>query len=110
MKAHSPSLVAATIIAAGSIGYSAYTSVQVRDLERRLNRAETTLQCHARSLEGIASANIHSLEARHQEAELLAPRPQSIHNATSVLEQRITKVEQQIKPHLEVLPRYVPDN
>jgi hypothetical protein len=61
-----PSLLAAAIIAASSIGYSAYTAAQVRDLGRRLHHTET-------------------------------------------LEERIANVEQQIRPHLKVLPPYVPD-
>jgi hypothetical protein len=65
MKAlRSPSLVAAVIMAAGGICYSGYTAAHVRDLERRLQRAE----------------------------------------------KRVANVERQMKPHVEMLPPYVPNN
>jgi hypothetical protein len=105
------SLIAATIIAASSIGYSAYTAAQVRDLDHRLHRAETLLQAHAQSLADAAIAKqFRDSQARVQKSELLALQaPQFVGCDSSVLEQRVRNVEQQTKPHLEVLPPYVPD-
>ncbi len=112
MKASlSPSLIAATIIAATSIGYSSYTAARVRDLDSRLHRAETLLQAHAQSLAGAATAEqVRGLQARVQRSELLALQaPPFVGSDSSVLEQRVRNVEQQIKPRLELLPPYVPD-
>ena len=107
----SASVVAATIIAASSIIYSGYTAARVRDLDRRLQGAETLLQSQARSLAGVASPEqLRGLEARVQRFELLASQaPRFTGSETFVLEQRVAMVEQQIKPHLEVLPPYVPN-
>jgi cob(I)alamin adenosyltransferase len=113
MKAlRSGSFVAATIMAAGSIAYSGYTAAHVKDLDRRLQRAETLLQSHGQSLAGTVSAEqIRALEARVRRSELMAPQPpQFVLSETSAMEQRVATVEQQIKPHLEVLPSYVPSN
>ena len=106
-----PSLIVATIIAASSMGYSAYTAARVRDLDGRLHRAETLLQAHAQSLASAATAEqVRGLQARVQRSEILTLQaPQFVGSDSSVLEQRVRNMEQQIKPHLEVLPPYVPD-
>jgi hypothetical protein len=101
----------ALIIAATSIGYALRTTAHVRELERRLQHAEALLQSHTQSLASAASVErIRSLEEKVQRAELAASQGQlATGNGTPGLEQRIQKVEQEIKPHLEVLPNYVPD-
>jgi len=100
----------ALIIAATSIGYSVSMTTHVRDLERRLQHAEALLQSDSQLLASTASIDrIRSLEERVQRAELAASQGQlAITSGTPGLEQRIQNVEQQIKPHLEVLPHYVP--
>ena len=101
----------ALIVAATSIGYAVRTTAHMRELERRLARAEALLQSHTQSLASTASGErVRSLEVRIQRAELAGSQVQlGAGSGTPGLEQRIQKVEQQIKPHLEVLPPYVPD-
>ncbi len=58
----------------------------------------------------FSAERIRSLEERVQKAELAAsPGQLAAGSGTPTLEQRIQNVERQIKPHLEVLPPYVPD-
>ena len=85
-------------------------AAHMRDLERRLQCAEAFLQSHRQSLGRTASAErIRDLEGRLQRAELSASQAQFVtESGTSGLEQRVQIVEQRIKPHLEVLPPYVP--
>ncbi len=99
------------IIAATSIGYSAHMKARVRDLERRLQHAEAMLQSHSQSLADTASAErIRGLEERIARAESAASQELlAARSGTPGLEQKIQIVPQQIKPHLEVLPPYVPD-
>ncbi len=102
----------AVIVAAASIGYSVRTTAHVRELERRLQHAEALLQSINQTLASPASANrIRSLEDRVQRAELAVSQGQPVvaGSGTPGLEQRVQNVERQIKPHLEVLPPYVPD-
>ena len=99
------------IVAATSIGYTLGTTAHVRELERRLQSAEALLQFHTQSLANAASVErIRSLEERVQRADLAAsPGQLAAGSGTPGLEQRIQNVERQIKPHLEVIPPYVPD-
>ena len=85
-------------------------AASVRDLERRLEQAEALLQSHSQSFASTASAErIRSLEERVQRAELAASQVQfATSSGMPGLDERIQKVEQQIKPHLEVLPPYIP--
>jgi hypothetical protein len=104
-------VVLALIVAATSIGYAVRATAHMRELERRLQRAEELLQSHTQSLASAASAErVRSLEGRVQRAELAGSHVQlAAGSGTQNLEQRIQNVEQQIKPHLEVIPPYVPD-
>ena len=101
----------ALIVAATCIGYAVRTTAHMRELERRLERAEALLQSHTQSLASAASAErIRSLEGRVQRAELAGSQGQPVKGSgTPSLEQRVGNVERQIKPHMEVLPPYVPD-
>jgi hypothetical protein len=84
----------------------------MRELERRLQHAEALLQSLNQTLASPASANrIRGLEDRVQRAELAVSQGQPVvaGSSTPGLEQRVQNVEHQIKPHLEVLPLYVPD-
>jgi hypothetical protein len=102
----------AVIVAAASIGYSVRMTAHVRELERRLQHAEALLQSFSQSLASTASAaRIRGLEDRVQRAALAVSQGQPViaGSGTPGLEQRVQNVEHQIKPHLEVLPPYVPD-
>jgi Flp pilus assembly protein TadB len=105
------SLVALVLISAAvAFGYSAHTASRVRELERRLQRAEAELQSHSQSLaDTTVAARIRSLEDRVRRAEAAAAHVQLVTSGGTVgLEQRIQNVEQKIEPHLETLPPYVP--
>jgi len=101
----------ALLLAAISIGYSVRATAHVGELERRLQHAEVVLESHSNLLASTASAErIRGLEERVQRAELAASHGQPVAGSgTPRLEQRVQHVERQIKPHLEVLPPYVPD-
>lgn len=100
----------ALIIAATSMGYSAHMAAHVRNVERRLQHAEALLQSHSHLLANTTSAErVRRLEARVQRAELVGSQGQlAAASAGPGLEKRIQNVEQQITPHLEELPPYVP--
>ena len=99
------------ILVATSIGYSRYTAAHVRALELRLHHAEALLQSYGQSMaRNDTSDRIRRQEERMRSPHLAQSRTQPVTDSgTLVLEQRIQKVEQQIKPHLEVLPPYVPN-
>ena len=102
------------IVTVVSLGYSLHTATHARELERRLQKAETALQSQGQSAtDTTTAARIRSLEERVQRAELASSQAKFTSGSgtadTFALEQRVQKVEQQIKPHLEVLPPYVPD-
>lgn len=99
------------VLAVASFGYSAHTSARVRELELRLQSAETALRSHSQSLaETTALERLRNLETRLQQTETTVTQIQPvIANDTTGLEQRIHHIEQQIKPHLETLPPYNPN-
>src|SRR6478752_3649491 len=113
MKTAYPFLLVAIaiILAATSIGHSVYTTAHVRALEVRLHHAEALLQSCSQSLARSDTADrIRRLEERMQTAQSAASQGQLVTGSGTLgLEQRIQSVEQQIKPHLEVLPPYVPN-
>lgn len=84
------------IVAAVSFGYSLHTATRLQELEQRL---------------AATAVRIHNLEERVQVAEAASVRAHFAGGGGSVntfgLEQRVQKIEQQITPHLEVLPPYV---
>ena|ERR1041385_2238240 len=104
-------LATALLVAATSMGHSIYTMAHVRALEARLYHAETFLESHSQSLaSNDTSDRIRRLEERMQAAQLPVSQRQLVTGSGTLgLEQRIQTVEQQIKPHLEVLPPYVPN-
>lgn len=85
-------------------------TARVRELDRRLQRAETLLQSHGQALTGSTiESRMGSLEQRVQRAELAASQvPFVTSSANPGLEQRVHTIEQKIKPHLELLPAYDP--
>ena len=101
------------IVAAAEFAYSLHTATRIRELERRLQNAEASLQSPGKpAADPATAARIRSLEERLQRAESASAQAQFVSGSqadTFGLEQRVQKVEQQIKPHLEVLPPYVPD-
>ena len=102
------------IVGAASFGYSLHTATRVRELERRLQNAEAALKSQDQPVTDAATvARIRNLEERVRRTESAAAPAQFVGGGGPVgtfgLEQRVQKVEQQIKPHLEVLPPYVPD-
>jgi hypothetical protein len=101
----------ALVVAAVSMGYSIYTTAQVRSLEVRLYHAEALLQPHSQSVARDDMADrIRRLEERMQTAQIATSQGQLVTGSDSLgLEQRIQNVEQYIKPRLEVLPPYVPN-
>jgi Tfp pilus assembly protein PilO len=104
-------LVALVLVSAVvACGYSVHTASRVRELELRLQRAEAALQSQSQSLaDTTAAPRIRNLEERVQRVEAAAAQVQLVTSSGTVgLEQRIQKVEQEIKPHLETLPPYVP--
>ena len=88
-----------------------YSTAHVRALELRLHHAETLLQSYSQSLAHNDTADrIRRLEERLQTAQLAESHGQLVTGSGKLgLEQRIQNVEQQVKPHLEVLPPYVPN-
>jgi hypothetical protein len=101
----------AFICAAIASGYSVRTSLRVRELEQRLQRAEVALQSQNQSVvDTTAAARIRRLEERVQRVEAAGAQIQLVANgSTPSLEQRIQNVEQRMEPHLETLPPYVPN-
>ena len=101
------------IVAAVSFGYSLHTATRVRKLERRLQNAEAALQSQGKLADAGTATHIRNLEERVRRAESASAPAQFVGGGGPVdtfgLEQRVQKVEHQIKPHLEVLPPYVPD-
>lgn len=102
------------MVAVVGFAYSLHTAMRVRALERRLQQAEAALQSQGQpAMDAATVARIRSLEERLQRAERTPAQAPSVSRSgpadTVGLEQRVQKIEQQIKPHLEVLPPYGPD-
>ena len=86
-----------------------YTTAHVRALELRLHHAETLLQSYSQLVRNDTADRIRRLEERMQTAQLAQSQGQLVTGSGPLgLDQRIQNVEQQIKPHLELLPPYVP--
>lgn len=104
-------IIVTLVLCGGAFGVAAYTQHRLRDLEQRLQviRLEPNQRAVALTVSDGTARELRGLEERVRKLEgqlaaNLTPVQSAIPGSGSgALEQRISRIEEHIKPHIELL-------